>query len=194
MSDSKLDKNWNLIKSPADGDCFYHSVVNGIKLLDSNSNISIKELKVKVSEYIKKDYQNKKDKTNTLYNDILIEWRDFGVIKKDQDVTLDKMVYILTNTNEWAVSTIIHIVSLILQIQIIVHEKINSKVYSESFPSFYKEDSKDAIKLYTLHVLKRGNHYDLLYLKEKCDTKTSVNANLISLSFVSSILFVYFIL
>jgi hypothetical protein len=83
------------------------------------------------------------------------------------------MLYILTKTNEWVVSTIIHIVSLIFQIQIIVHEEINSKVYSESFPSSYKEpelkvnNDKGHPVTHQIVILKTTNHYDLIIPKNK---------------------------
>jgi hypothetical protein len=179
----------SIIKSQPDGDCFYHSVINGLKH-NHHDNLTPRDIKLKVAEYIKND--------PSLHQDLLIEWRDFGVIDKNKQLLLDETLHIITNTNEWAVSTIIHIVSLIFQIQIVVHTEINSKFHSESFPSFWKEKTDvnseggfvKFIPKQRIHILKKGNHYDLIVPKvvEKENSQTSMP--LVSLALVITLMFI----
>lgn len=135
-----------IVKSPADGDCFYHSVINGTGL-----KTTPQELKVKVAEYLSR-YPD-------MHDDLLIEWLDFKVIPKR--VSIEDTIKLLQK--EWATSTIIHIVSLILELDIVVFEKINNKYYKEEFPSRFK-NNKNFKSRGKIYILKTRNHFDLLLL------------------------------
>jgi len=146
-----------IIRSIPDGDCFYHVIVNWYSIKHPKVQISVQQLKDKVADFIQD--------SDDLYKELLVEWRDFGVIDSNIQLSLDQVIDIIRNDNEWVVSTIIHIVSILLQKKIVIHQKIGEKVHSQEFP-YPQELSPNKYQSFeprgTIHVLQGNNHYDLL--------------------------------
>jgi hypothetical protein len=140
----------NIVKSPGDGDCFFHSFINGTRIKTTPY-----EMRRVVSNYIVKN--------NDLYDDLLIEWLDHGLINSkniSKSVVMEKM------KTEWATNTMIHATSLLYNVQIIVCQVINKRVFCENFPSEFK-GVKLKKPIMVVRILKTGNHFDLVEQKKQ---------------------------
>jgi predicted transcriptional regulator len=149
---------WKIIETPSDGDCFFHAF-----LIDTGIKTNPKELRAIVANVL--------EKNNDLYQDLLLEWRDLGVISKNTKLSPKQVADIIRNTKEWATSTIIHIISVLFKIKIIVHEKINGKLFAESFPSEWKNTG--IIPKKSINILRIGNHFEALKYVKNSNNKTN---------------------
>lgn len=146
-----MSTSLTIVPVPPDGDCFFHAFIQGSKL--NTTPAHVRDL---VSDYIKND----KD----LLDDLITEWRDFGVIGKNQTIS-PKNASTKIRNGEWATSTMIHVVCMIFNVKIIVFENVNGSLRSQIFPSIWKPSVPDNPFRPEIFVLRRRNHFDLLVPK-----------------------------
>ena len=153
-----------VIPVPADGDCLYHAFIKGLDI-----DISPQDLR----NYVAHKIQTDKD----LYDDLVMEWLDFGVIRNITRITPEIAANRLRTTKEWATSTVIHILALAFNVRVIVFQKINGKFYPEVFPSVWKvtEEMKKDIgpKYKDIYLYRRGYHFELLVRDKPITTVTT---------------------
>lgn len=142
-----------IIPVPADGDCLYHSVIQGLKYHGTKMDISPKMLRCHVASVILKDPD--------LYDDLVTEWVDFGVIYNTKNITPQIVADRIINTHEWATSTVIHILAFSFNVKIVILEKIKNKLYPQEFPSVWKNFPETDRKI-TIFIHKTGKHFELL--------------------------------
>lgn len=153
------------IQVPLDGNCFFHSFILGMKVFDPDFRLTVTDLRYLVAKVIKL--------TPELYEDLITEWLDFQriTLESKSKMTPEIAGNIIYETNEWTTSTMIHILAVVFNVKIIIHEKINGKFFSESFPSAWKKkvgnESNNSDK--EINILKEYNHFDYL------STTTSVS-------------------
>ena len=165
-------RDYSKIDMPKDGNCFYHAFIRGLYEAQVHpegtdgqgwnpSSLTPAVLRDQVARVI--------EINQDMYNDVLIEWRDFHVIHRQQGLqggnvgnpTPFQVAQRIRNTREWATSTVIHILSVLYNVTIVVYEEINGYYYAESFPSAWKKvPPRNPIARLT--VLRTGNHFDLL--------------------------------
>lgn len=148
-------KGFKISRVPADGDCFYHSLIRtGREVL--NKDFDIETLKNHVTKIILED----KD----LREDLINEWIDHDTITEDA-TNMDEEMIIENVKNQWATSTTIHICALFLELKINVHRFLCGKWQIQSFPSEYKyANVHDMPKLLgTVDILSSGLHFDGLF-------------------------------
>lgn len=151
---------------PADGDCFFHAVVYGLR--QYGMEISPQHIRNAVAQVIEKDAQ--------LYEQLLDEWIDFSVIPRNHSMSPVKAA-ILIRSKEWATSTIIHITSRLFNIKINVYEEINGTFITQSFPYPWDTSPKQKdLRLPTINVLHRREHFDAL---QPLDSTTITQTNYI---------------
>jgi hypothetical protein len=129
--------NVDVIKMPGDGDCLYHAFIRGANL---SGKASPNDLRLHVADKIRT--------VEDLYDDLLREWIDFGIIRKDGDgfrfvttgeqVTPETAAYHIVHTKDWATSTVIHILASSMNLDVYVTQLINGQQYTETFPSPWK--------------------------------------------------------
>ena len=138
-----------VIPVPADGDCLYHAFIRGLGL----EGLTPQLLRDIVAQKILTDQD--------LYDDLIREWIDFGVIHPATSMTEDIAAHHIRNTKEWATSTVIHILATAFNVRIVVFENIKGNYYPETFPSPWKpiQQTKPYKDVY---ILRRGSHYELL--------------------------------
>ena len=139
-----------IVPVPGDGDCLYHAFIKGLGI-DGLTPIQLRE-------FVGKKLMSDKD----LYDDLVTEWIDFGVIKNASDVTPEMAAHHICNTKEWATSTVIHILAVAFNVRIVVFEKINGQFYSEMFPSEWKPKGSKTIPYKDIYLFRRGYHFELL--------------------------------
>lgn len=136
----------DIVDVPGDGNCFFHTVILGLGL--STSPDILRGL---VADYILSHPE--------VAEDIIVEWRDFGVLEPDEIPTVEEVALVIRDTREWATSTIINITSLVLRIRIEVYSDINGHIVSQSFPYTWLPQQNN---LNTLKILSTENHFQLL--------------------------------
>ena len=152
-----------IIPVPSDGDCLYHAFIKGLGI----PGLSPQNLRDFVANKITFD----KD----LYDDLIREWLDFGVISDSAHMTPETAAQHISNSKEWATSTVIHILADAFKVRTIVFQKINGTFYSEVFPSEWKRKStenKTFERFYKdIYLLRDANHFELLVPLETSSSK-----------------------
>lgn len=112
------------------GDCLYAAIIKGADL-----SCNVGTLREITSEVLKTN--------DELYDDLYREMKDYSLV--DSDTTKEKILDDIVNDHSWGTSTIIHILSSLLKINVNVITYINNVEYIESFPSEYRGQLKDDI-------------------------------------------------
>lgn len=144
-----MSVDMKVIPVPADGDCFYHAFIKGLRLAGLTPHI----LRDIVAQKILSD--------SDLYDDLVKEWIDFDVIQNANSITPEIAANHIRDTKEWSTSTIIHILATAFNVRIVVFQNINGRYFSEIFPSEWK-DSPQTRPYKDIYILRRGCHYELL--------------------------------
>lgn len=142
--------NFSTVAVPADGNCFYHAFIKGTGL-----KTTLKDLRAVVAKKIFNDPD--------LYDDLVTEWIDHKVINdKKQMNPLAAATRILT-TNDWATSTIVHVVALEYKTRITVVQKTGNSLVCQDFPARYKLDKQRRFrKRVYIKFDQSREHYELL--------------------------------
>ena len=160
----KKSIEFEIIPVPADGDCFYHAFIKSL-----NMDTTPRHLRKLVAMEISKN--------EDLYDDLLREWVDFGVIKSTSSVNKSTVLKTIKYSNEWATSTVIHILATLFNVKIIVFQRIQNQFFSEEFPSVWKVEGNatrqtESHKKNIVYILRTGQHFEMLLPKyRKCHKK-----------------------
>lgn len=140
-----------VIPVPGDGDCFYHAFIKGLGLTEVTPLL----LRDFVASRIIED--------RDLYDDMVREFRDFGVVKPNENPSPQEVASRIRYTKEWATSTVIHILASAFNVRIIVYQKIGGQFHAEEFPSFWKRKGKRKHpSTKTIYLFRRSSHFELL--------------------------------
>src|SRR6478609_4876885 len=96
---------------PSDGDCFFHCFVKG--LMGKGKTSSVQELREIAAKHILQ--------STDLFEDLLMEWKDHGVVKPDETITQSLAAARILAGKEWATNIIIHILSNHFKIGVKIH-------------------------------------------------------------------------
>lgn len=157
-----MSVDFAVIPVPGDGDCFYHAVIKGLGL-----DIHPMALREQVVNVLEKDAD--------LFDDLVTEWKDFGLVRYTDRISVEDIRYQILHYREWATPTVIHILAKLYSARLVVFQNIGGKFYGEVFPAEYKlkdGEKKLGNNAKTVYILHRGNHFDLL---ERLDKKDSLN-------------------
>ncbi len=174
MSKIATNTKFRLLKVPGDGDCFYHAFLVGLQRAGclKDMDLQASQLRAYVAKKIELDLD--------LFDDLVSEWLDFGVISRSKHGVLhftDDNERVTANRaatrirhGDWATSTVIHILATAFRVEVFIVEYISGKQYVQSFPSAWKQDlgPKDVTPCATsspracIHLLKSPHHFDLL--------------------------------
>lgn len=172
----KPPPGWQLQHVPADGNCFYHAFIEGLKIIpEEHHKIAdipyppdVANLRSLVADEILKN----KD----IYEDLVDEWKSENVLG-DAEVMTPCLAAARTMMREWATNTIIHILAVKFKVNIHVHGQMKETWHIQKFPYEWKEHDVKSIKD-EIHVVSYPElgHFDFL-LPERTQATTSQTSN-----------------
>ena len=145
---------------PSDGDCFFHCFVKG--LMGKGKTSSVQELREIAAKHILQ--------STDLFEDLLMEWKDHGVVKPDETITQSLAAARILAGKEWATNIIIHILSNHFKIGVKIHtQRDNGTWEAWSFPYEFKEGVATDITEHMHIVLHWWEHFD--YIRKVADRR-----------------------
>ncbi|KAJ3025820.1 hypothetical protein HDV00_012388 [Rhizophlyctis rosea] len=143
---------FHIIPMPPDGDCFYHCLSRGLAET-KKQDVSPFDLRREFAALVMND--------SDVLDETLSEWRDHGIIGKNETLTAADVARRILFKREWATSSTIHRLAITHRVFIHVYSRHNGKLLQQRFPEEC-EISKPCRFKHHVYVLFCGNHFDYL--------------------------------